>query len=237
MARGDAELTSLGYGRAARSTSPDLGSSGEKCGGHVMKSIPSWLPNAISVTRLALVPVWIAIAEDVRAHRLDSHSATTLILPGLLLVLGLSDILDGFLARKYGLTSRLGERLDAAADKLAQAAFVGYLAVRGPPVWTSIPVEFAILVIGRDVVLAAGFVALRACARSVDTTHRLHGKVSSVVLFFVVLAAVADMPGVVVRYLVGAATVAIVVSSVGYIIQGARGSPSSRAPNVGVPQS
>ncbi len=220
-----------------RSSRPPLETSSSiSCDGYIMKSIPSWTPNAISVTRLALVPVWIAIAEEIRAHRLGGSSASTLILPGLLLVLGLSDILDGFLARRYGLTSRLGERLDAAADKLAQGAFVGYLAFRGPPVWTSIPVEFAILVIGRDVVLAAGFIALRICSHSVDTTHRLHGKVSSVVLFFVVLAVVADMPGVVVRFLVGASAVAIVVSSAGYAVQGVRRPPSNRAHDAGVVQ-
>ena len=195
--------------------------------------IPPWLPNAISSARVVLVPVWILLAEHVRALQMREGPTTDLWLPAILLVLGVSDILDGILARRFGLTSRTGEILDAAADKLAQMAFVTYLALRGPPVWASIPVAFAVLVIGRDVLLAIGYWTLRVRRKTVDTTHRVHGKVSSVLLFFVVLAAVSDVPVAVTWALVLASTAAIIGSTGAYTAQGLRALQSDEAPAPG----
>lgn len=183
--------------------------------------VPSWVPNAISAARVALVPVWLAAAESVRANRLAEDPSGALLPPALLLVLGLSDILDGFIARRFGLTSRLGELLDASADKLAQWTFVGYLAFRGPPVWSSIPVVFFGLVLGRDALLTTGYLVMRARSAAVDTHHRLHGKVSSVLLFSVVLSTVLALPSQVTRTLLYASTAAILYSTVRYLLDGA----------------
>jgi cardiolipin synthase len=70
---------------------------------------------------------------------------------GVFLVASLSDWLDGFLARALNQKSRLGQILDPAADKLlVLVCFVLAAALRSVPQW------LAVLVIGRDVVLASG---------------------------------------------------------------------------------
>lgn len=65
-----------------------------------------YLPNLISVLRLSTVPVlaWLAWAGADRAFA------------WLLIVAGMSDLVDGWLARRFGWVSRLGAMLDSAAD-------------------------------------------------------------------------------------------------------------------------
>lgn len=185
-------------------------------------AVPSWLPNTISIGRVILVPVWLIVARQVRALHLAEEPAPDILLPGLLLVLGLSDVLDGYVARRFGLTSRFGELLDAAADKLAQWAFVSYLAVFGPPVWSSIPPVLAALVVGRDLLLGVGYLVLRARGMRVDTTHEFHGKISSVVLFLLVLATVLHVPPPISRALLGISALCIVWSTASYLASGIR---------------
>ena len=66
------------------------------------------IPNLITGLRLALTPVlvFLLLVQDFRAAFL------------LLLLLGVSDALDGFLAKRRGWQSRVGEFLDPVADKL-----------------------------------------------------------------------------------------------------------------------
>lgn len=66
------------------------------------------LPNAISAARIAAVPVLLALALARR-----EAAFTWLLVPALL-----SDIADGWLARRYRLQSRLGAQLDSIADTL-----------------------------------------------------------------------------------------------------------------------
>ena len=64
------------------------------------------IPNVISLLRLAAVPVliWLAFNQEQR------------VFAWLILVAGLTDILDGWVARHYGWTSALGALLDSISD-------------------------------------------------------------------------------------------------------------------------
>jgi len=90
--------------------------------------IVTW-PNALSAARLAGVPVFLWLVLGPRTPEAD------LIAVGILGLAGLSDWLDGKLARMLNQTSRLGEVLDPAADRLYIAATVIALAVRGIIPW------------------------------------------------------------------------------------------------------
>jgi cardiolipin synthase (CMP-forming) len=104
----------------------------------------SWIPNAITVARLLLAaPLAWAI--------LDERPQLAL---ALAVAAGLSDALDGLLARRFGWRSRLGGLLDPAADKLMLlACYVSLVVVGGAPAW------LLWLVLGRDLVIVAGAVA------------------------------------------------------------------------------
>jgi cardiolipin synthase (CMP-forming) len=90
--------------------------------------IVTW-PNALSAARLAGVPVFLWLVIGPRT------ATTDLIAAGVLGLAGITDWLDGKLARALNQTSRLGQLLDPAADRLYIAATVIALAVRGIIPW------------------------------------------------------------------------------------------------------
>jgi len=105
------------------------------------------LPNLITALRIALVvPLCLLILAQRWPQAL-----------GVAAVAGVSDALDGLLARRFGWQSWIGGMLDPLADKLLLiAAFVTLAAVDAIPAWLSV------LVVGRDVAIVAGAVAYHA---------------------------------------------------------------------------
>ncbi|HVG09713.1 MAG TPA: CDP-alcohol phosphatidyltransferase family protein [Thermoanaerobaculia bacterium] len=101
------------------------------------------IPNLISVLRMGLVPLFIIAV-------LEGQSLRALIL---FLVAGLTDALDGFIARFANQQSLLGAYLDPIADKILLTA--AYIALTIPSLnhGVQIPVWITVLVIGRDVLL------------------------------------------------------------------------------------
>jgi len=90
--------------------------------------IVTW-PNALSAARLAGVPVFLWLVIGPRTATADIIAA------GLLGFAGISDWLDGKLARMLNQTSRLGQLLDPAADRLYIAVTIIALGVRGIMPW------------------------------------------------------------------------------------------------------
>ncbi len=92
------------------------------------------IPNAISAARLAGVPVFLWLVLGPRTATADYWAVA------LLIVAGLSDWLDGKIARAFNQGSRLGEVLDPAADRLYIAATIIALGVRAIIPWWLIAV-------------------------------------------------------------------------------------------------
>jgi cardiolipin synthase len=101
----------------------------------------SWIPNAISLMRLFMIaPIIMLFVSNEYGWAL-----------ALFTIAGLSDGIDGWIAKKYDWNTRLGAFLDPAADKLLVAWSFGTLAYLG-----QIPVWLAAVVIGRDVAIVTG---------------------------------------------------------------------------------
>jgi cardiolipin synthase (CMP-forming) len=105
------------------------------------------VPNAISMARLAGVPVFLWL---VLVPQADWWAV------GLLIAAGLSDWLDGKLARAWNQQSRLGQVLDPAADRLYIAATLIALAVRAIIPWWLVAV-----LVSRELVLGVALLVLR----------------------------------------------------------------------------
>lgn len=90
--------------------------------------IVTW-PNALSALRLVGVPVFLWLVIGPRTPAADAIAV------GILAAAGISDWLDGKLARMLNQTSRLGQLLDPAADRLYIGASLVGLAVRGIIPW------------------------------------------------------------------------------------------------------
>jgi cardiolipin synthase (CMP-forming) len=131
------------------------------------------VPNAISALRIALIPVfvWLIVDEDT--------TTAGLIMFGFVVA---TDWVDGTIARRTGQVTELGKVLDPVADRLAIAAGLIALAVRGVfPVWG------AVLILVRDVavLLVAVFLLTR---RHVRIEVRWIGKVATFSLMVAVPA-------------------------------------------------
>jgi cardiolipin synthase len=100
------------------------------------------LPNAISFARILLMPLcaWL-----IASGRLGVGVVLTA-------MVGSTDWVDGWLARRTGTVSRLGQVLDPLADRLLIASIAVALLMRGALPWLAV-----VLLVGRDVLLLAGF--------------------------------------------------------------------------------
>jgi cardiolipin synthase (CMP-forming) len=108
------------------------------------------IPNAISFARLAGVPVFLWLVLGVRTQSGDWWAL------GLLAAAGLSDWLDGKIARAMHQQSRIGELLDPAADRLYIVCTVVALAIRAIIGWWLVAVLAA-----RELMLGVVLLALR----------------------------------------------------------------------------
>jgi len=105
------------------------------------------VPNVLSAVRLLTIPLFMWLALGPQA---DGLAALVLALGGI------TDYLDGMLARRWNQISRLGQLLDPIADRLATLAVMVVFLVRGVVPWW-----FVALLVGRDLVLAVQMAGLK----------------------------------------------------------------------------
>lgn len=185
---------------------------------------PAWLPNAISGLRILMVPAWLLVAHLYRQSVLAeaSDSGLRIAVFAILVALGFSDVLDGWIARRFELTSNLGAILDAVADKLAQIAVYTYLALLGAPAFSPVPLWFLAVLILRDAALAIGFLVIRHRRGSADATHFWHGKLSSVLLFLLMLWLGSGAWAEYLIYAFGTVAALVGASTLHYVVVGIR---------------
>ena len=115
------------------------------------------LPNVVTVVRLVCLPVFLWLlfgAEDRLAAAL------------LLAALGITDWVDGYLARHLHQTSELGKVLDPVADRLLFFLGAGGILIDG-----SVPTWFAVVVLTRELVVGGATILLAALgAKRIDVT-------------------------------------------------------------------
>ena len=103
------------------------------------------LPNILTLFRIGLIPVFVVAFY----LPFDWNNQAACII---FIVAALTDLLDGFLARKLQQTSKLGAFLDPVADKLMVAVALVLLVERNPGILLSLP---AAVIIGREIAVSA----------------------------------------------------------------------------------
>lgn len=178
----------------------------------------AWLPNLLTAFRLVLVPVFVVVAREEARLGMDagwSSPATWIVLAA-----GASDVADGFLARRWGLTTRLGALLDAVADKSFQFTTLVTITVLGRPLFSQLPVWLVGAVFLRDLVLLVGWLAMRQWNLPVDMEHEMHGRVATVLVLGLVVAATLGWPEAVVVPASALAALAALLSAGAYFRRG-----------------
>jgi cardiolipin synthase (CMP-forming) len=126
------------------------------------------IPNLLSMLRLALVPPFLVLVI------VGDYVAALIVL----IAASLTDLLDGYLARRLNQVTRLGQLLDPAADRLYIFAALLGLAAHGLVPWWIV-----IVIVARDVFLLVLGVVLANHGYGPLPVHQL-GKVATFALFF-----------------------------------------------------
>lgn len=138
------------------------------------------VPNVLTLLRLALVP---ALAYALVSRRYD-------VALGLFLASAVSDFADGYLARRFHLTSKLGAFLDPVADKLNMFVATVWLAWDG-----FLPLWLALAIIARDVVIVVGALFYRWLHGQVDIAPTRLSKWNTALEFAMLLLVLATAAG------------------------------------------
>jgi cardiolipin synthase len=131
------------------------------------------LPNIITFIRFLLLPPVVLLLLNNR------HDAALLVFA----VAGFSDALDGYLAKRYHWTSRLGALLDPLADKLMLVSAFVTLAWLG-----LIPVWLVGLIILRDVVIVTGAIVYNMRIEKLEAAPSVVSKINTFAQILLVLA-------------------------------------------------
>ncbi|MDF1820918.1 MAG: CDP-diacylglycerol--glycerol-3-phosphate 3-phosphatidyltransferase [Alcanivoracaceae bacterium] len=145
---------------------------------------PLNLPNIMTLTRLAAIPVLVLVF-------FLPFRWSDLCAAGLFLAAGITDMVDGYLARKLDQTSRFGAFLDPVADKLIVATALVMLVQVHANLWLAVP---AIVIISREITVSA----LREWMAEIGKRGRVAvsaiGKVKTVAQIAAITALLADKP-------------------------------------------
>lgn len=120
------------------------------------------LPNLLTLARIFFVPLVVAaLVQERRVYRFDAlggvEIGNEIIALIIFLVAAFTDMLDGYLARKWSQITTLGTLLDPVADKLLiSATLIALVEIKAVPAW------IVILIIGRDFAISG----LRSIAMS-----------------------------------------------------------------------
>jgi len=157
------------------------------------------IPNLLSFLRICLIPViaWLYCVKQ-----------NSILAGGVLILSGITDVVDGYIARHFHMVSNLGKVLDPIADKLTQGAMLICLLFRFP--WVIGPI---ILMIVKEIFMSVtGILVIRRTG--IVLGAEWHGKAATVLLYGMILLHLFwyDIPTVVSTLSIAACTLMILIS-------------------------
>lgn len=160
------------------------------------------IPNLISLVRILLVPVFWAVFWSTGTYHLE-------LAMGVLALAGLTDIVDGYVARKYRMITPVGKILDPAADKLMViiAIFSLYLIGR-------LPIWLVVLILAKEACIVVGSLFMILGYR-VQVSASLYGKAATVSIYIALFWAAFNLPGSI--YVTALAAMVSLAALVNYI--------------------
>jgi cardiolipin synthase (CMP-forming) len=151
------------------------------------------IPNLITLARILLVPV---IVWAIASNQMQ-------IAFGLFLVAGLSDLIDGFLAKRFGMATELGAYLDPLADKAMIVSIYVTLGIQ-----EAIPRWLVILVVSRDIMIVSAVILSWLVDKPVKLKPLTVSKLNTVAQILLALLVLASLA---IRFDAGLAIMALTV--------------------------
>ncbi len=163
------------------------------------------IPNLLSLLRLLLIPLIMVLF----LHYKEYVFAAIVIV-----ISGITDVVDGIIARKFNMVSDLGKVLDPLADKLTQIAMVFCLAVKTPYIFFLVG-----LLIVKDLLL---FLLGLFVLKKTDTVNssRWYGKVCTVIIYASMFALFLfpNLDATLVGFIFSVCSAFAIISIIGYAI-------------------
>lgn len=164
------------------------------------------IPNILSSFRFVLIPIFVwlyCVKKD--------YMWTTIVL----VISGITDMLDGFIARHFNMSSNLGKIIDPIADKLTQAAMLFCLCTRFP-----LMIVPLVLLFMKEIFMGiTGYMAIQKTGKVKGA--RWHGKVATFLLDIMMILHVIwfDIPAAVSNTFIVVCIIMMIVSLILYGIQ------------------
>lgn len=136
------------------------------------------LPNMLTLLRFLLIPVYLVVFAN--GHMISAFIVVT--------AAGLTDILDGYIARSRGLTTAVGALLDPLADKTMLIAVIVSLLVAGIIPWSA-----AALLFVRDLGMIAGSAFFHFKGKKTVQANWM-GKLTTVLFYVALLFIFLELP-------------------------------------------
>lgn len=133
-----------------------------------------------------------------------------------MLVIGGSDLVDGYIARRFESTSRTGVILDAVADRFAQFALAAFYVFVDP----RLSLWLLGLLVARDLIVGAATVAALRAGLGSEIRHEAHGRLASTLMFALFLTLLMPIAVLPVSWMETVAALAVAVSTLGYVRSG-----------------
>ena len=174
---------------------------------HIHKSDFLLLPNILTYVRFLLVPIFIIVYLN--AENLSDHVASAIII----VISGITDVADGFIARHWNLISDLGKIIDPIADKAMQFAMMFCVCIRYR--WV---ILLIVIYAVKEIVSALVSAYLFTRGKHIEGAMWC-GKLCTVILFIVmlILVAVPHIPAHVITTMIGFAAAFMLLSFVIYM--------------------
>ncbi len=168
------------------------------------------IPNTLSFFRLLLVPVFIVL--------FFSDVPNALYWAGFVFFFaGVTDIADGYIARKYNMITKLGRIIDPLADKLMQISAFICLTVAG-----IIPPWVILVLVAKELILVAGGALVLKKVKDVPSSN-VYGKGASFVFYFITIAVIIfPMSDMLKAILLGGGLLLSILALVMYALSGRR---------------
>lgn len=134
-----------------------------------MKKYLKYVPNVLTVIRFLLIPIIITLLSQ--GKYIDAIIVFS--------ISGITDILDGYIARRFNLISDFGKLMDPFADKATQLTILVVLSIKG-----IIPFWIMLIVLLKEVLMIAG--ASFLYGKELVVSSKWYGKLATV-LFYVAI--------------------------------------------------
>lgn len=138
-----------------------------------VSTVLAQIPNILTLSRIAAAPLLILLLRD------ENYELAVI----LFILAGITDGLDGWIAKRFNFTSELGARLDPLADKtIIICAYIMLVILGELPFW------LVTLVIFRDLIIVGGYLVLTSLDGHIEMQPTMTSKLNTVIQITLVIA-------------------------------------------------